>query len=93
MKPGKIAYIEGVEKIKKDRRVSDFVQYYKKDDEVLERMMGTLDQHFCRVKFVVDSYEELDEMVKWIQDTLVIKDEKEEDMIYMYFDTNRLKKK
>lgn len=93
LKPGKIAYIEGVEKIKKDRRVSDFVQYYKKDDEVLERMMGTLDQHFCRVKFVVDSYEELDEMVKWIQDTLVIKDEKEEDMIYMYFDTNRLKKK
>ena len=93
LKTGKIMRLEGIDEIKNDQRVSDFVQYYKAGDEVLERMMGTLDQHFCRVKFVVDSYEALDEMVQWIQKTLIIRDENDEDMIYMYFDTNRLKEK
>lgn len=90
LREGKISTIQGVEEVAKNSAVSDVVQYYKEGAIIRKEALGTLDQHFCRVKFVVDSYEEINRMVEYIQKTIKIFDEDGNDMVYMRFDVNRL---
>lgn len=88
---GKISSIEGIDEIKKNNAVVDFLQYYDVGDVIEINKIGTLMQHFCRIKLMTNSREEYIENIKKIQSTLKIKDEVGNNLIYRYFDTERLK--
>lgn len=87
---GTIKSIAGVDEIRADENVFDILQYYYEGDEVTREKIGTLMQHFCRIKFVAGSYEELTNKINQYQKSLDIKNQDGEDMIYRYFDTDRL---
>lgn len=88
---GKIGYIDGVDKVKRNEKVIGFTQYYKVGDKVRTEDIGTLSQHFCRVKMITDSIEAYKEMVNWIQSTIKVLDIDGNSMIYRQFDTARMK--
>lgn len=90
LREGKLKKISGVQEIQKDSMVFDWIQYYNEEDEIGAEKIGTLMQLFCRIKFFAKSKQELIEKIKWMQNTLQLEDEKGNDMIYRYFDTNRL---
>ena len=91
LKPGKIERIEGIDLCKSTLNVVDFVQYYFAGDEITEAKIGTLDQHFCRVKLLCRDYAEVEKSVDFIMDTIKVTDTNGEDMLYLRFDTKRLK--
>ena len=91
LKKGKIRQIEGVDIVRRHPNVTDFVQYYHEGDEINENVIGTLMQHFCRVKMMTSSVEEYYALVSMIQDTVKIIGREGEDMIYRKFDVSRLK--
>ncbi|MEY8412136.1 ATP-grasp domain-containing protein [Lachnospiraceae bacterium 62-26] len=88
--PGVIGRIEGIEKIKKDEPVIDVLQYYHEGDEMTQEQTGTLMQLFCRIRFVVDSYEEAADKMEYYQSCLNVTDGDGRDLIYRRFDTRRL---
>lgn len=90
LKQGKIVNISGVDDVKQDEAVFDFLQYYYEGDSVPSEWIGTLMQHFCRIKFITDDYSKLVGMFDKYQHQLSIKDSSGGDMIYRYFDTSRL---
>ena len=83
--------IEGVDVVRNNPNVTDFVQYYHEGDEIKENVIGTLMQHFCRVKMMTSSVEEYYGLVSMIQDTVKIIGQEGENMIYRKFDVSRLK--
>lgn len=89
LKTGIINRIEGLESILEDESVIDCVQYYHLGDEIGLDKIGTLGQHFCRIKIYTDSKDLFLNKIKWIQDVLKIYDEDGNSMIYKNFDTNR----
>lgn len=91
LKDGTIGSISGISQIKRDRRVLDFAQYYFNGGIVKPEYIGTLSQHFCRVKLITDSIDEYKNLVNWIQDTIQIRDIEGKNMLYRRFDTNRIK--
>ena len=90
LKAGTVGSIEGIDEIKKDPAVLDVVQYYHEGDTLEERLLGTLAQHFCRVKLIADSVEAYKEKVNWVQSVIKVTDTNGENMIYKFFDTNRM---
>lgn len=90
LKLGKLKEISGVTEVLNDPTVFDYIQYYHENDEIGPEKMGTLMQLFCRVKILTENKQEFIEKMKWIQETLSITGENGEDMIYRYFDTERL---
>jgi len=90
LKVGKIGKISGIESAMETIELLDYFQYYNVGDEVTEDKIGTLDQHFCRIKFFVDGREKVAEAINNIQEKIVIEDVNGDDMIYRYFDTERL---
>jgi carbamoylphosphate synthase large subunit len=91
LKSGAIGAIEGIEDIKGNSHVMGFAQYYQVGDYVKPEYIGTLSQHFCRVKMMTDSVDEYKKMVDWIQKTIKVKNVEGSDMIYRLFDTKRMK--
>lgn len=91
LKAGTIGTISGVEEVKQNKFVTGFVQYYKAGQTIAPEYIGTLVQHFCRVKMMTHSVEEYKEMVDWVQKTIQVFDTDGEDMIYKRFDTNRMR--
>lgn len=91
LKPGVISKIDGVEKVRSCRQVVGINQYYKEGDEVKDSYIGTLSQHFCRVKIMTNSPEEYRGMINFIQDTIKVSDELGADLVYRRFDLSRLK--
>ena len=89
---GTIGKIEGLEKIKAHKAVTDVLQYYHEGDTVEQRVIGTLGQHFCRVVFIVDSPEEAVEVAQYIQKELIIYDTQGNRMDNLPFDVKRLEK-
>lgn len=90
LKAGKISKVSGMETIMADSRIVAKEQYYDIGECIEEIYIGSLNQFFCRFKFVVDSIEEVAEMINFIQSTIRIEDENENNMLYKYFDTDRL---
>lgn len=88
---GTIESIEGVDECLAELKIVDYIQYYQCGDKITKEKIGTLDQHFCRIKFLVNGYEEAEEKINFIQDTLRIYDENKNSMIFKKFDVNRLK--
>jgi len=90
LKAGTISLIEGVEEIKNMEVVTDFIQYCQLGDEITEDKVGTMSGHFGRLKIIAENKKDVVSAIEKVQDILIIKDQKGEDMIYKRFDTNRL---
>lgn len=90
LREGIIGRISGIDEIKKDSSILDFVQYYNIGDEIISSDIGTLAQHFCRIKLILKNKEEFIEKINRVQDVLELEDEDGNDMVYRYFDTDRL---
>lgn len=80
-KPGKIASISGIEKIKEMPNVIDAVIAHYPGEEITESMKGLLAQIVLRVLGTADSIEELKDVMFKIQDTVKIISENGENMI------------
>lgn len=91
LREGEISFIEGVDEVKSNRNVMGFAQYYEVGNTVRPEYIGTLSQHFCRVKMMTDSIDEYKGMVDWIQNTIKVLDSDGNSMIYGRFDTARMK--
>ena len=91
LKEGTISTIEGVSSIRNHPNVTDFVQYYFEGDTIKPENIGTLMQHFCRVKMMTSTFEDYQNLISFIQDTIKISDNTGCDMIYRKFDIARLK--
>ena len=87
---GTIGHIEGVEEVRSNPKVTSLVQYYQEGDHIGPEIIGTLMQHFCRVKMMTNSIEEYYNLISWIQSTIRIKDTEGHNMVYRYFDSNRI---
>lgn len=90
LRAGTIYKIKGIDKIKNDSTVIDILQYYYEGDSIEPDKIGTLMQHFCRIKILTSSREQYIQKINWIQDELKIVDKEGRDMIYRKFDTNRM---
>jgi hypothetical protein len=71
--------------------IENFAQYYNVGDQVSKDSIGTLMQHFGRFKFFANSMKELIDTVNQIQKLLIVEDKTGHDLIYAYFDTDRLR--
>lgn len=88
---GTIGAIDGVETVKRNPHVIGFAQYYKVGEAVKPEYIGTLSQHFCRVKMMTNSIQEYKSMVDWVQNTIQVLDDDGNSMIYRQFNTARMK--
>lgn len=77
---GKISTIEGIGKVKSFKNVNSYTQYWHEGDTILEKHVGTLDQLFARISVIVKGKKELAEFVRFLIDTLSIKDEFDHEM-------------
>ena len=91
MKVGIIAKIEGKETILANEHVIEFIQYYHEGDIIMDEYIGTLSQHFGRVKIVANDARVIYSTIRMIQDTLKITDEYGNSLIYKNFDLERIK--
>lgn len=91
LKEGVIGKIEGVDKVRNNPSVTSLVQYYNEGDELHADVIGTLAQHFCRVKMMTTSIEEYLKLISWIQSTVMILDTNGRDMVYRYFNPDRIR--
>lgn len=90
IKPGTIGVFDGADQIQKEIEVSSYTQYYYPQDTIPDSYVGTTSQFCCRFKFFADSREDAAKKIHYIQDMLNIRDINGEDMIYRYFDTERI---
>lgn len=91
LKSGVVGKIEGMSALRADARVLDCAQYYRTGDVVKPESIGTLAQHFCRVKMMTNSVEEYKSMVEWVQSVVKVFNADGENMIYRSFDVNRMR--
>lgn len=91
LKAGVIAKTEGIETLQNCEQVVGINQYYIVGDEIKEDYIGTLAQHFCRVKLLTNSMEEFRRMIIYIYQTIKVTDSNNKDLIYRRFDLSRLK--
>ena len=90
LKPGTIGSIEGLEKARSLPCVTDFIQYYAVGDTVLEKHVGTLQQHLGRFTMIAESEDEIVRTVREIQRILIVRDKEDQIMNYLTFDCERL---
>lgn len=91
LKIGVINDIEGLDIVKAHKQVVGINQYYEVGDEIKESYIGTLSQHFCRVKVLTDSVDDFRTMIAFIHNTIKVTDFNNNDMIYRRFNLARLK--
>ncbi|PIE78565.1 MAG: hypothetical protein CSA15_07165, partial [Candidatus Delongbacteria bacterium] len=91
LKHGVIKETHGIEKVKSEYDIVDFIQYYNIGDEIKKDYIGSLQQLFCRVKFIAENIDQAISIIEGIQNTISIIDSNNEDMIFMKFDVNRIK--
>lgn len=90
LKEGRISSIIGMEEVRNNPNVTSLVQYYKEGDEIHSEDIGTLSQHFCRIKMMTSSVEEYCDLINRIQKTVKIIDQNCNNMVYRYFDADRI---
>lgn len=87
---GVIGSIYGVKDVLNHPCVTGVVQYYNEGDSIPQEYIGTLMQHFCRVKMKASSVEEYNNLISFIQEKITVNDNKGNDMIYRKFDIKRI---
>ncbi|MBQ3431215.1 MAG: ATP-grasp domain-containing protein [Clostridia bacterium] len=90
LKPGVIAHIEGVEACRSNLNMVGFLQYYHEGDEITTSKVGTIDQHFCRIKLLCHDYTEIEKSINFIMENIKVIDVNGKDMLFKRFDTTRL---
>lgn len=88
LKPGVIAVIRGMDEIKAHPKVVSAFERYAAGDEI--KPTHNVNQRFCEIDIVCDSDAELREVMDWVYDTLVILDEKGENMVVSRIDTRNI---
>lgn len=91
LKPGTVGSISGIEEVRRCGMVVGINQYFQVGDEIKESYIGTLSQHFCRVKIMTDSLEDYRNAITYIQQTIKVLDVEGKDLVYRRFDLSRLK--
>ena len=87
--PGKIVSIEGLDKLKKDADINAIAQVHYVGDEIEE--WGSAQQVFCYVHILFENSSELITKIKELMNTLQIKDENNQNMLYTLYDINSIK--
>ncbi len=87
---GTIAKISGVEAVKNEPAVIQYIQYYHEGDTIPESAIGTLGQHFGRISVQASSKEELISIVDRLQAGISVRDADGNELYTMRFDTGRL---
>ena len=90
LKVGTIGQISGVDEVKQHPCVTSVVQYYYEGDTLEEKLIGTLMQHFCRVKMMTSSIEEYRKLISFVQKTVRVLDVGGNSMVYKQFEITRL---
>lgn len=91
LKPGIVGCIDGVDEVRACGQVVGINQYYQVGDKVEDSFIGTLSQHFCRVKIMTNSIDEYRDTITYIQNTIKVFDNTGSDQVYRRFDLSRLK--
>lgn len=89
LKEGKIAKIEGLEKIEEDKRVVANIQRLHEGDTVLPEWIGNEKQVLTRLYLVCDSKQELAETLKYYQETVKVFDEDGNNLLLKGFDVDK----
>lgn len=87
---GTIGSVKGLNEIVDKNYVLDFLQYYNVGETIVPEVMGTLGQHFGRFTLQARNKDEMISIVKEIQEKLLIRNIRGEDMYSMKFDIKRL---
>lgn len=90
LKVGKISNILGKTEVVSLPNIIEFNQYYHEGDTISEEYIGTLSQHFARIKFSAKSKSEIVDVIQYIHKNLQVNDINGETLIYKCFDTNRI---
>ena len=88
-KDGKISKICGLEKIRNLPKVIDVHVYYSNGDEI--KAKGTIDIAFARIYIVGNSFTDLITSINTVQNSLVVLNDKNENMLLGGFDADQLK--
>ena len=91
LREGTIGSIVGVEEANANPQVTSLVQYYHEGDHIGTNVIGTLMQHFCRVKMITKSIDEYLQLITWVNNTIKITDTEGKDMVYRYFNPDRIR--
>ncbi len=89
LKEGKIARIEGMEKLDQDDRVVDNIQRLHEGDTVLPEWIGNEKQVLTRMYLVCNSKMELADTLKYYMNTVKVMDENGNEMLLKGFDVNK----
>ena len=88
IKPGKISEILGEDKVRNHPAVVAMSTKYKVGDVVGEHY--NVNQRYCEIDLVCEDTQDLKDTISWIYDTLIIKDENGENMVFSKVDVNTL---
>lgn len=81
LKAGKIAKINGLDDIRKNPSVISIIQRFEEHDVITNSMVGNERQVFARIYIMGNTFIELRNKIKWVNDTLEILDSSGTDMI------------
>ena len=88
-KAGKIAKIEGLDKLADDKRVITIVQRFKEGDEVKEEWIGTEKQVFARLYLCADNKEQMKDAINEYQKKVKVMDDNGNNLILKGFDASK----
>lgn len=88
-KAGKIAKIEGLDKLADDKRVITIVQRFKEGDEVKEEWIGTEKQVFARLYLCADNKEQMKDAIKEYQKKVKVMDDNGNNLLLKGFDASK----
>ena len=91
LREGIVGNVSGVDEVRSNPNVTSLVQYYQEGDKVGAELIGTLMQHFCRVKMMTKSIDDYLQLISWVNNTIKVSDTEGKDMVYRYFDANRIR--
>ena len=88
VRPGIISKIEGLEEIKNNPKIVSISTRYNIGEEV--GAYYNVNQRFAEIDIVCDDRQDLKDMIDYVYNTLIIKDEKGNDMLFAKIDTAKL---
>lgn len=88
-KAGKIAKIEGLDKLADDKRVITIVQRFNEGDEVKEEWIGTEKQVFARLYLCTDTKEQMKDAINEYQNKVKVIDDKGNSLLLKGFDSSK----
>lgn len=88
-KAGKIAKIEGLDKLADDKRVITIVQRFNEGDEVKDEWIGTEKQVFARLYLCTDTKEQMKDAINEYQKKVKVMDDKGNNLLLKGFDASK----